>query len=57
MDWQKLSVLTGNVEVMDVVAEVVTVGEDAAARAYGEREGQALEQPAGQRSKNYRLTA
>jgi hypothetical protein len=43
MDWQKLSVLTGNVEVMDVVAEVVTVGEDAAARAYGEREGQALE--------------
>jgi len=38
----QLVVLTRNVEVVDVVAEVVAVGEDAAAGTDGEREGEAV---------------
>jgi hypothetical protein len=34
-------VLAGDIEVMDVVGEVVAVGEDATAGAYGEVEGEA----------------
>ena len=41
-DDDELVVLAGNVEVLDVVAEVVAIAEDAAARADGEREGEAV---------------
>ena len=38
----ELVVLAGNVEVLHVVAEVIAIAEDAAARADGEREGEAV---------------
>ena len=41
-DDDELVVFAGNVEVLDVVAEVVAIGEDAAARADGERKGEAV---------------
>ena len=41
-DDDQLIVLAGNVEVLHVVAQVVAIAEDAAARADGEREGEAV---------------
>ena len=41
-DNDELTVLAGNVEMMNIIAKVVAVGEDAASRADGERKSQAV---------------